>query len=177
MSRFKPAAQKQTIELTSTEIVLSETLKAEIEQWAIQYPPEQRQSALLPALLAAQRQHQGWLSRPLIDAIADYLKTARITAYEVVTFYSLFELKPVGRHKISVCTNISCMLSGCDRIVQHLKRRLQINFGGTTADGRLTLKEVECLGACTEAPVMMLDEHYQANLTLEKLDKLLDDLS
>ena len=154
-------------------MLLSETLKAEIDRWVSQYPPGRQQSALLPSLLAAQRQHQGWLPRPLINAVADYLQIPHIKAYEVATFYTMFELKPVGQHKISICTNISCMLSGCDRIVQHLKKRLKINFGETTPDGKFTLKEVECLGACVNPPVMILDEQYHEQLTPAKIDCLL----
>lgn len=152
---------------------LSEELRATIEKWAAQYPSRHRQSALLPALLAAQKQHQGWLSRALIDAISDYLNVPRMTSYEVATFYTLFELKPIGRYKISICTNLSCMLSGCDKIVQYLKAKLQISFGETTPDGQFTLKEVECLGACINPPVLRLNEAYHENLTIEKVDKLL----
>ena len=156
--------------------ILPASLKAKIEKWAEKYPPERRQSAVLPALTLAQEHNQGYLSQALIDAVADYLHMSRVTAYEVATFYSLYELKPVGRHKIGVCTNISCMLSGCDKIVKHLKNRLQINFGETTADGQFTLKEVECLGACANAPVIHIGQRYYEDLTPKKIDKILDTL-
>ncbi len=94
----------------------------------------------------------------------------------MATFYTLYELKPIGRHKIDVCTNVSCMLSGCDKIVKHLKNRLQINLGETTADEKFTLREVECLGACANAPVMHIGHRYYENLTPEKIDKILDNL-
>lgn len=156
--------------------LLPDDLKAAIEKWAKKYPPERRQSAVLPALTLAQDYHGGYLSQGLIDAVADYLKMARVTAYEVATFYSLYELQPVGRHKIGVCTNISCMLSGCDKIVKHLQNRLQIKLGETTADEKFTLREVECLGACANAPVVHIGQRYYEDLTTEKLDKILDNL-
>jgi NADH-quinone oxidoreductase subunit E len=158
-------------------VVLSEALKVDIEKWTKKYPLERRQSAVLPVLTLVQERNQGYLSRELIDAVADYLNMSRVTAYEVATFYSLYELKPVGRHKIGVCTNISCMLSGCDKIVRHLKNRLKINFGETTVDGQFTLKEVECLGACANAPVMYIGQRYHENLTPKKIDDILDELN
>lgn len=157
--------------------LLSESLKTAIDQWVEKYPPERRQSAVLPALTLAQEANQGYLSRELIDAVADYLKMSRVIAYEVATFYSMYELTPVGRHKIAVCTNISCMLKGCDKIVQHLKNRLQIDWGQTTADGQFTLKEVECLGACINAPVLHIGEKYYENVTPQKTDEILDELN
>ena len=161
---------------TSHTVLLPDALRAEIEQWAAKYPPERRQSAILPALTLAQNHNNGYLSTELIDAVADFLAMSRVTAYEVATFYSLYELKPVGKQKISVCTNVSCLLAGCDKIVSHLKARLKINFGETTDDGRFTLKEVECLGACANAPVLQLGPDYYENLTPESIDKLLDKL-
>jgi NADH-quinone oxidoreductase subunit E len=155
---------------------LPANLRADIDVWIAKYPADRRQSAVLPALTLAQDYNQGYLSEELINAVADYLKMSRVTAYEVATFYSLYELKPVGRHKIGVCTNISCMLSGCDKIVKHLKARLQIGFGETTKDGQFTLKEVECLGACANAPVIHVGRYYHEDLTLEKIDKILDNL-
>ncbi|WP_218813475.1 NADH-quinone oxidoreductase subunit NuoE [Rickettsiella endosymbiont of Dermanyssus gallinae] len=155
-------------------VTLSESLKADIDTWTKKFPPERRQSAVLPVLTLAQDANQGYLSRELIDAVADYLNMSRVTAYEVATFYSMYELKPVGRHKIGVCTNVSCMLRGCDKIVKHLKDRLQINFGETTADGKFTLKEVECLGACANAPVVHIGQRYYEDLTPKKIDEILD---
>lgn len=160
----------------SNAVVLSESLKADIDQWAEKFPPDRRQSAVLPALTLVQDANQGYLSSELIDAVADYLNMSRVTAYEVATFYSMYELKPVGKHKIGVCTNISCMLSGCDKIVKHLKDRLKINFGETTTDGQFTLKEVECLGACANAPVIHIGQRYYEDLTPKEIDKILDNL-
>jgi len=149
---------------------------ASIEHWLQKFPAEQRQSAVIPALKAVQQQNGGWLSRELMDEVAAYLGMSSIAVYEVASFYTLFELSPVGRHKISVCTNISCMLRNCDSIVQHLKKRLAIDFGETTADDRFTLREVECLAACGGAPVMQVADDYHEQLTLEKVDAILDAL-
>ncbi|EDP46166.1 NADH-quinone oxidoreductase subunit NuoE [Rickettsiella grylli] len=155
---------------------LPEELKKAIDKWIQKYPSTRRQSAILQALTIAQEYNGGYLSQYLIDAVADYLAMSRVTAYEVATFYTLYELKPVGRHKIGVCTNISCMLSGCDKIVKHLQTRLNINLGETTADKKFTLREVECLGACANAPVVHIGHRYYETLTPEKLDKILDGL-
>lgn len=155
---------------------LPEDLKIAIDKWAQKYPPERRQSAVLPALTLAQDYNGGYLSQTLIDAVADYLEMSRMTAYEVATFYTLYELKPIGRHKIGVCTNVSCMLSGCEKIVAHLQDRLQIKLGETTADKKFTLREVECLGACANAPVVHIGQRYYEDLTPEKIDQILDNL-
>lgn len=160
--------------LNAANNLLSENLRADIDKWIEKFPPERRQSAILPALNLAQDANHGYLSAELINAVADYLNISRVTAYEVATFYSMYELKPVGRRKICICTNVSCMLRGCDEIVKHLKNRLQINFGETTADGRFTLKEVECLGACTKAPVVQIAQRYYEDLTPKKIDEILD---
>lgn len=162
--------------VTNNNSVLSEDLKIAIEKWVKKYPPDRRQSAVLPALMLAQEYNAGYLSQDLIDAVADYLEMSRVTAYEVATFYTLYELKPIGRHKIGVCTNVSCMLGGCDKIVAHLQNRLQIKFGETTADEKFSLREVECLGACANAPVVHIGHRYYEDLTPEKLDKILDNL-
>lgn len=156
--------------------LLPPELKRAIDKWIQKYPPSRRQSAVLPALTLAQEYNGGYLSQGLIDAIADYLEMSRVTAYEVATFYTLYELEPVGRHKIGVCTNIACMLSGCDKIVKHLQHRLNVKLGETTADKKFTLREVECLGACTSAPVLHIGHRYYEDLTPEKLDKILDSL-
>ena len=107
-------------------------------------------------------------------ALAEYLDVPAISIFEVATFYSMFELTPVGKHKINVCTNISCQLCGSQQIVEHLQKRLGIGFGETTLDGKFTLKEVECLGACVGAPMLLLDRDYHEVLTPEKIDAILD---
>lgn len=155
--------------------LLSPQACAEIDRWIAKYPPEQKRSAVMTALRIAQEEH-GWLSPELMDAVADYLDMSKVAVYEVATFYSMYDLEPVGRHKISVCTNISCMLRGSDQVMEHLKQRLGIKPGETTPDGRVTLKEVECLAACAGAPMMQVDKTYHEDLTPEKLDTILDGL-
>lgn len=160
----------------NTTTLLPENVQAEIDQWVAKYPAGQQQSAVLPALSIVQEYNQGWLSRELMDAVASYLEMSPIAVYEVATFYSLYDLKPTGKHKINLCTNVSCMLMGCETIANHLKQRLGIEFGETTADGKFTLREVECLGACAQAPVVHIGREYHEKLTPEKIDKILDDL-
>lgn len=156
--------------------LLSDESRADIDRWIAKYPPEQKQSAVMAALRIAQEQNGGWLTNELIDAVAVYLDMETIAAYEVASFYSMYELKPVGRHKICVCTNISCMLCGSDKVVSQLEDRLGIKLGETTEDGRFTLKEVECLGACVNAPMLQIGRDYHENLTPEKIDSILDGL-
>lgn len=156
--------------------LLSAESRAEIDTWVAKYPEDQKQSACMAALRIVQDANGGYLTESLMDAVADYLEMPRISVYEVATFYSMYELKPVGKHKICVCTNISCMLCGSDDVVAHLKKRLGIGLGETTEDGRITLKEVECLGACVGAPMLQIGEHYHENLTPEKIDAILDQL-
>lgn len=156
--------------------LLSDQVRAEIDQWVVKYPVDQKQSAVMPALRIVQEANGGWLTTELMDAIAEYLSMPAIAVYEVATFYSMYELKPVGRYKICVCTNISCMLCGSDGIVSHLQSKLGIKMGQTTSDGKFSLKEVECLGACAGAPMFQIDRHYYENLTPEKVDQILDSL-
>lgn len=155
---------------------LSESVRAKIDNWLKRYPADQKRSAVIEALRYAQAENNNWLSEPLMDAVADYLGMPRIAVYEVATFYTMFNLKPLGQHLIEVCTNISCMLCGCDKIVNHLKRRLQINFNETTADGKFTLREAECLAACANAPMFQIGKKYYEDLTPDKVDKILDEL-
>ncbi|WP_455198075.1 NADH-quinone oxidoreductase subunit NuoE [Kaarinaea lacus] len=161
---------------TNVNDLLSAESRAEIDTWVAKYPEDQKQSACMAALRIVQDANGGYLTEPLMDAVADYLEMPRISVYEVATFYSMYELKPVGKHKICICTNISCMLCGSDDVVAHLKERLGIGLGETTEDGRITLKEVECLGACVGAPMFQIGEHYYENLTPEKIDSILDQL-
>jgi NADH-quinone oxidoreductase subunit E len=133
---------------------------------------------VISALHAAQHENNGFLTTDLMDAVAAYLGLASIHVYEVATFYSMFETKPVGRHHLSVCTNISCMLRGSQEVVEHVERKLWIKTGESTPDGRIYLKrEEECLAACTGAPMMMVDHVFHENLTPESIDKILDELT
>lgn len=156
--------------------LLSYKTKQDIDEWLKKYPSNQRQSAVLYALKVVQAENKGWLTESLMDAVAAYLGMPKIAVYEVATFYSLFELKPIGKHKISVCTNVSCMLCDSGRIVRHLKKRLSINMGETTPDGQFTLKEVECLAACGGAPAIQIDRTYHEKVTPEKIDAILAEL-
>jgi NADH-quinone oxidoreductase subunit E len=155
---------------------LSINAKQEIDREIAKYPADQRQAAVMAALRIVQEKNGGWLTNELIEAVAGYLDMPTIAVAEVATFYSMYELEPVGRHKICVCTNISCMLCGSGGIVDHLKQKLGIGFGETTSDGRFTLKEVECLGACVGAPMMQIGNTYHENLTPESVDKILSEL-
>ena len=156
--------------------MISDKLKIEIDHWVKKFPADQKQSAVLPALRFAQEENGGWLTDEIMQAVADYLSMPFIAVYEVASFYSMYELKPIGKHKLSICTNISCMLAGCDKIVKHLHKKLNINLGETTPDQTYSLKEVECLGACANAPVMHIGHKYYEDLTPEKVDKILEEL-
>jgi NADH-quinone oxidoreductase subunit E len=160
-----------------TSALISDAARARIDVWLAKYPPGQRQSAVLAALHIVQAQNGGWVSRELMDAVADYLGMPRVRVYEVGTFYSMIELEPVGRHMVSLCTNLSCMLCGAESLVAHVEHKLGIRLGETTPDGRITLKrEEECLAACAGAPMMTVDGHYHENLTPAKVDGILDAL-
>jgi len=156
--------------------LLSDASRKEIDTWIAKYPEDKKQSAVMSALRIAQDQNAGFLNDDLIDAVAEYLEMESIAVYEVASFYSMYELKPVGKYKICVCTNISCMLCGSDEIVDRLEKKLGITFGETTKDGKFSLKEVECLGACVNAPMLQIGEDYHENLTPEKIDNLLESL-
>jgi len=158
-------------------LALSDVTRATIEHWRQKFPKDRQRSALIQGLMAAQTQNGGWLNDEMITAVARYLELPPAYGYEVASFYSMFDLKPVGRHKVAICTNISCMLSGADDIVRYVENKLGCQLGQTTADGRITLKiEEECLAACVQAPMMMVDGHYHEYLTPEKVDAILDDL-
>jgi NADH-quinone oxidoreductase subunit E len=159
-----------------TQVGLSAHLREEIDEWLARYPEDQRRSAVLGALRAAQHE-QGYLSTDLMDAVAEYLRIPAMDVYEVASFYSMFELQPVGRHTIAVCSNISCMLRGADELIEHLQKRLGIRLGESTPDGKFYLKrEEECLAACCGAPMMQVDHVYYENLTPERVDEILDSL-
>ena len=137
------------------------------------YPSEQKQSAVMAALAIAQEQ-QGWLSPEGIEAVANYLSMAPMAAYEVASFYNMYDLKPVGKYKLTVCTNLPCMLSGGVDAGEYLKQKLGIGFNETTADGKFTLKEGECMGACGDAPVMLVNNRRMCSCMLpEQIDNLL----
>jgi NADH-quinone oxidoreductase subunit E len=155
--------------------VLSDHTRQEIDRWLAKFPPDRRRSAVIAALREAQHQNHGYLTTPLMDAVADYIGLPPIQVYEVASFYSMFETKPCGRVHVSVCTNISCMLRGADEIVAAVEKHLGIRTGESTPDGRIYLKrEEECLAACNNAPMMMVDHVYHENLTPESAIRVLD---
>jgi len=167
------ATQTQT---RKSELLTPES-RARIDAWIAKYPADQKKSAVLSALQIAQQQNGGWVSRELLDAVADYLDMPPVLVYEVGTFYSMIELEPVGRNMVALCTNLSCMLCGAETIVEHVENKLGIRLGETTEDGRITLKlEEECLAACAGGPMMTVNGHYHENLTPEKVDEILDAL-
>ena len=140
------------------------------------YPDGKQKSALIPLLHMAQDENQGWLDAPAMDYIAGLLNILPIEVYEVASFYSMFNMKPVGKYVFEVCRTGPCMLNGSDDIIEYIKTKLNIKEGETTADGLFTLKPAECLGACGYAPMMQLGKFYKEHLTKEKVDKLVDEL-
>jgi len=163
--------------VTKPSELLSEHVRSEIDRWTAKFPEGRERSAVIAALHAVQHENNGFLTPELMQAVADYLGLAPVQVYEVAEFYAMFETSPVGRHSISVCTNIACMLRGSEAIVAHLERKLNIRTGESTADGKFYLKqEEECLAACCGAPMMMVDHKYYENLTPEKVDAILEKL-
>jgi NADH-quinone oxidoreductase subunit E len=157
--------------------VLSQHARDAIDAALKKYPPERRRSAVLTALHEAQHDNHGHLTTELMDAVAEHLGLPNIQVYEVASFYSMFETSPCGRHSVSVCKNISCMLRGSDEILAHIERKYGVKLGESTKDGRFLLKkEEECLAACAGAPMMMVDHKYYEDLTIEKVDQILGGL-
>jgi NADH-quinone oxidoreductase subunit E len=156
--------------------MLTQESLAKIDFELTKYPAKQGRSALMSALRIAQEEH-GWLSTELIAFIGQYLKLPEIAAYEMATFYNMYNLKPVGRHKLTICTNLPCALSGGEDAAVYLKNKLGINFGETTADGRFTLMEGECMGACGYAPVILVNNHKMCrSMTPDAIEKKLAEL-
>jgi NADH-quinone oxidoreductase subunit E len=157
--------------------MLSPAALKKIDREVAKYPPDQKQSAVMAALAIAQDE-VGFLATETMDFVADYLQMPPIAVYEVASFYAMYNLRPVGRHKITICTNLPCALSGATTAAAYLKQRLGIGFNETTPDGRFTLKEGECMGACGDAPVLLVDnKRMESWMSEDKLDKLLDELT
>ena len=157
-------------------LTLSPDSLAKIDRAIAKYPPDQRQSAVMAALTVAQDE-KGWLSTETMDFVAQYLGMPPIQVYEVASFYTMYDLKPPGKHKITICTNLPCALSGATAAAEHLKRKLDIGFNETTADGAFTLKEGECMGACGDAPVLLVNNKRMCcAMTPDKLDALIAEL-
>ena len=158
-------------------VELSARVRSRIDHWVAKFPEGRQRSAVISALHAVQHENGGFLTTPLMNAVAEYLELPPIQVYEVAAFYSMFETQPVGRNNVSVCTNVSCMLRGAEEIVEHLEKKLGISLGDSTPDGRIYLKkEEECIAACCGAPVMMVNHDYYENLTTDKVDEIIDKL-
>ncbi|MEO6830968.1 MAG: NAD(P)H-dependent oxidoreductase subunit E [Chitinophagaceae bacterium] len=157
-------------------INFSEEKLQKVQEIIARYPEGKQKSALIPILHLAQDEFGGWLDVPVMDYVASILSIKPIEVYEVATFYTMFNMQPVGKYLLEVCQTGPCMLCGSDEIIEHIKQKLGINVGETTTDGLFTLKPTECLGACGYAPMMQLGNFYKENLTKEKVDALLDDL-
>lgn len=156
--------------------MLSQESIQKIDRELAKYPDDQRRSAVMGALRIAQTE-KGWLSTELIEFVAKYIGIPPVAAYEVATFYNMYDLKPVGRHKLTVCTNLPCALSGGYDTAHYLQQKLGIGFGETTSDGRFTLVEGECMGACGDAPVLLVNNHSMCSfMTPEAIDKKLAEL-
>lgn len=162
--------------VNKTELLTAET-KAAIDYSCSKFPEQHKRSAVLTALHAVQKQNDGWISTELMDAVAEYLALDKVLVYEVATFYDMYDLKPCGKNKIRVCTNISCMLRGSDKVIAHLEQRLNVKVGESTTDNKFILKESECLAACAGAPMMQVNNEYYENLTPERIDRILEQWS
>lgn len=158
------------------ETLFTPEIRAEIDRQVAKYPPEWKQSAVMAALTLAQDHNGGWLTRELMDDVAAYLEMPRVSVYEVATFYSMYDLEPTAKNKVCICNSISCMLCGSEDLIAHVEKKYGVSPGQTTADGRFTLKEVECLGACRHAPAVLIGTTYHENLSPEALDALIDGL-
>ncbi len=165
----RPALETGNFQLTGERRELADKIK-------LRYPEDRVASAIIPLLDLAQRENDGWLSKEAIDFVAQETGSASIRVYEVASFYTMFNLKPVGKHFIQVCRTTPCWLRGSDELTNKVKSKLGIEIGETTEDGEFTLIEVECLGACCNAPMVQINDDYFEDLTPEHLDKLLDDL-
>ena len=156
--------------------MLSPEALAKIDKAMAKYPSEEKQSAVMAALTIAQDE-KGWLSTETMDVVAHYLEMPPVAVYEVATFYTMYDLKPVGRHKLTICTNLPCALQGATTTAEYLKQKLGIGFNETTPDGRFTLKEGECMGACGDAPVLLQNNKQMlCAMSNEKIDKLIEAL-
>jgi NADH-quinone oxidoreductase subunit E len=156
-------------------IVFSPEKLNKVAEIISRYPQGKQKSALLPVLHLAQQQFDGWLDVPVMDYVATLLNIEPIEVYEVASFYSMYNLKPVGKYVFEVCHTGPCMVSGSDNIIDYIKQKLNIGAGETTTDKMFTLKTVECLGACGYAPMMQLGDHYREHLTKEKVDAIIEE--
>lgn len=156
--------------------VLSDEVIEEIDRWVAKYPEGKQRSAVMQALMIVQEDNGGWLTGPLMNAVAKHLHMPPVAVMEIATFYSMYEHKPVNRHVISVCTNVSCQLKGAMEVVDALEKKCQVKMGGNSPCGKVTLREVECLGACIGAPVLQIDKDYAENVAPEDIDNIVEGL-
>lgn len=156
-------------------VAFNDEQMARVKQIIARYPEGKQKSALLPVLHLAQESFGGWLDVPVMDYVAGLLSIQPVEVYEVASFYSMYNLKPVGKYVFEVCQTGPCMLNGSDAIIDYIRQKLNINVGETTGDGLFTLKVAECLGACGYAPMMQLGKHYKEHLTKEKVDAIIDE--
>ncbi len=159
-----------------TESILTEKMLAEIDKEIAKFPSDRKRSAALMAIRIVQDLGNGSITTEQLNAIADYLEEPHIAIYEVATFYTMCKREPVGRHHIGICTNISCKLNGAEEIAAHLKKRLNVDYDQVTPNGKFSLEEVECMGACVNAPMCQIGKQYYEHLTPEKIDAILDEL-
>ena len=166
-----------TLSSPSAPVTLSAHVREEIDHWVAKFPAGRQRSAVIGALHAAQHENHGYLTPEIMAAVAEYMQLPPIQVFEVATFYSMFETHPCGRHHVSICTNLSCMLNGAEELVAHAEKKLGIKLNESTPDRRIFLKkEEECLAACVGAPMMMVDHVFHENLTPSKVDEILDRL-
>ena len=158
------------------ETLLTPEIRAGIDGHVAKYPAEWRQSAVMPALTLVQESNGGWLSRELMDDVAAYLDMPPVSVYEVATFYGMYDLEPTAKNKVCVCNSVSCMLSGSEDLIGHVEQKYGVKPGETTSDGRFTFKEVECLGACRQAPAVLIGKTYHESLSTQDLDALIEGL-
>ncbi|MFT6834595.1 MAG: NADH-quinone oxidoreductase subunit E [Francisellaceae bacterium] len=156
--------------------IFSKDITSKINWWLAKYPKDQRQSAVIPGLHLLQDENGGHLTTELMDQLAEFIGMPNVSVYEVSKFYSMYEHEAIGKHKLNICTNISCMLRGSKEIITHIENKLDIKMGQSTADGKFTLRAVECQGACCGAPMLEVGKQFHENLTIEKVDKLLEGL-
>lgn len=158
----------------SSTVVLPAEICQHIDLWLQKFPANQKQSVVIEALRVAQKHFDGWLSVPVMQAVAGYIGMPEIAVFEIASFYDMFETEKVGRHTMAFCTGLACMLRGVDQTLAYAKQQLGVNLGETTADGMITLKEVQCMGACDGAPMCQIDqEHYHLCLDQQQVDQLI----
>jgi NADH-quinone oxidoreductase subunit E len=158
------------------ETLFTPEIRAEIDRHLAKYPPEWKQSAVMPALTLLQEANGGWLTQELMDDVAAYLDMPKVAVYEVATFYNMYDLEPAARNKVCVCNSVSCMLCGSEELIEHVEKGYGVKPGETTSDGRFTFKEVECLGACRHAPAVLIGKTYHESLSPGMLDELIEGL-